>query len=136
MKFNTIFEDLPNGWNIDDLEVQIQTRFGYTNRAWRLSNKNFELAAVEHETGLEILITIGVGLVKSAIYDLIKTRFEKWTNKRKLIASNGTPKAATFLEIERTKRDANGNILNSEVIKFRAPVDGETMNKILDRIIK
>jgi hypothetical protein len=76
------FESLPKeGWTPTQLGF-IETRTESASEAWKLSDGQFEIVAVEHESGIElILVPILVGVAAPLLTDAIKG-FLKWAWKR------------------------------------------------------
>jgi len=130
-EYESFLAGLPEGWRQDSDDYYINTRFAGTRRAWHLRNKDLDVAVVEHETGVELLLApIAVGIASSAIYDLIKWGLKKWREKRE----SNPNKSPTFLEIERMQRDPNGNLLGSEVVRIRGPVEDLPLRSTIERM--
>jgi hypothetical protein len=51
---------------VKDEEI-VHTLSEHMRQAWRLESDSGEMPAVEHETGIEILVLIGIGLSVNAI---------------------------------------------------------------------
>jgi hypothetical protein len=75
--------DLPTGWSVDEVG-EINTRSESFRPAWQLSNGQTELVAVEHETGLELLlISVMVPLVYPDVKKLVVWGWKRWGGLRK-----------------------------------------------------
>jgi hypothetical protein len=137
-EYESFLDGLPSGWRREPGNFQIGTRSEGSRQAWHLRSKDdLDVAVVEHETGLEILLVgavapIAISVASSAIYDLSKWGLSKWLQRRQGKAS----KYPTFLEIERVRKDAGGNALGSEVIRVRAPVDDQTLRSVVERLLQ
>jgi hypothetical protein len=129
-----LFADLPSGWRTAAEPVTIETRSEATRRAWLLSSGGTEVGAVEHETGLEFVLAIGGSVAAAATYDLIRWGLSTWLERRAAARAKDRDKAPTFLEIERTRRDADGQILGSETIRLRGPVADADLRRALERL--
>jgi hypothetical protein len=75
--------DLPAGWSVDKVG-EIDTRTAALRPAWQFSNGQIELVAVEHETGLELLL---IGVVAPLVYPdvrkLVVWGWKRWGGLRK-----------------------------------------------------
>ena len=89
---------------------------------------------VEHETGVEFMLPIVGSVVAAGVYDLIRWALNRWLEQRKAARAHGQAKAPTFLEIERTRRDADGQILQSETVRLRAPVADADLRNLVERL--
>ena len=72
-----LFSELPTPWSMEDLG-RIVTRTEHTRAARHLTNGQIDLLAVEHETGVEVLL---FGEASGVAVDAI-TGFAKWAWKR------------------------------------------------------
>jgi hypothetical protein len=137
-EYDSFLAGLPQGWRQQGGDFEIQTRLANNRRAWHLRGKDeFDIAVVKHETGVEFLllavvVPLVVGVATNAVYDLTKWGLNKWLAKRQGNAS----KLPTFLEAERIQKDAGGNVLGSEVIRLRAPVDDQTLRSTIERLMQ
>jgi hypothetical protein len=135
-EYASFFENLPSGWMVDTQVLEIETRSEGARHAWVLAHDRFDVGAVEHETGVEILVAVGVSVASAALYDLIRWGLKKWTNERESLAAQGSSKAPTLLEVERIKRTANGEILSSETIKVRSPIEDPVLQRIIEDFLR
>jgi hypothetical protein len=140
-EYDSFLDGLPPGWRREPGNFQIGTRSEGSRQAWHLRSKDeLDVAVVEHETGVEILLfvaavvvaPVAINVASSAIYDLSKWGLNKWLHGRQGKAS----KHPTFLEIERVRKDAGGNALGSEVIRVRAPVDDQALRSTVERLLQ
>jgi hypothetical protein len=140
-EYKTFFSELPLGWFVEQKSFKIQTRLGGISNAWALSREQLIAAAVEHETGLEILILIPLGVAvvggvaSMMVYDCIRWAHTRWRDQRKALSARGADKAPTLLEIERIRRNAKGEIQGSEVLKIRSPVEDTVLQEAIERIL-
>jgi hypothetical protein len=98
------FEALPPGCERTELGL-IETRREHRQRASRLSDGQFELLAVEHETGIElILIPVGVGLLTNAIWEFTKWAWKRWQQVRsdRSVSDRSILPATLIIEVPRS----------------------------------
>jgi hypothetical protein len=82
-EYSGFFDDLPEGWSAEPVGL-IETRTEATRQAWHLSDGKNDFIAVEHETGLEVLVTpVVTGLVVKAVTTLVDWGWKRWTGRRK-----------------------------------------------------
>jgi len=74
-------EWLPVGWQVGDTAM-VETLFEHTRQAWRVHSDVGDIAAVEHETGIEILVAIGIGLSVNAITGFTTSAWREWRRRR------------------------------------------------------
>jgi hypothetical protein len=53
--YDELFSEQPSGWTLEKVRNIRTTRSRHPHRAWLFTQKRVQLAAVEHETGLEII---------------------------------------------------------------------------------
>ena len=71
----------PREWKVA-AAGHIRTRHDHTRDSWLFSDGKHEIAAVEHETGVEILIAIGVNVGSAAIVGFATWAWARWTKSR------------------------------------------------------
>jgi hypothetical protein len=72
---------LPPGWEVDPGGM-IDTLTEHKRPAWRLRSADGEVVAVEHETGIEVLLAIGIGVSTQAVVGLTKALWKEWRQRR------------------------------------------------------
>ena len=72
----------PRGWKVA-ASGHIRTRYDHERHSWLFSDGEREIAAVEHETGVEILIAVGVNVGSAAIVGFATWAWARWTKSRK-----------------------------------------------------
>lgn len=77
-EYRSFFDQLPPGWSATMLPDQIETRTEHLRPAWHLTNSEQEVLAVEHETGVEILL---IGVLTTVIAEGL-IAFTRWGWKR------------------------------------------------------
>lgn len=94
-EYSHFFAPLPDGWSAVRLG-EINSRLGYPQTAWHMSQEELDLVAVEHETGIE-LIFLGVvtNIVSAAAMGFIKWAWSRWQGLRQ-----DTPKRSSSVVIE------------------------------------
>jgi hypothetical protein len=123
-EYELFFAELPNDWTRHECPNPIETRFEWRRRAWvlRHSHSGTEIAAVEHETGIEILVAIGAGLATEALVVLIKWGWGKWKATR----ANLPNKVEPSLILENvSSRTPDGRILTIGRLEMRGPLTSE-----------
>lgn len=79
--YEKFFERVPDGWQVRSIR-EIHTRSDGQRRARVLAKGETELAAVEHETGVEFLVpvaqSVAAGLGTSALEGLLTWAWQKW----------------------------------------------------------
>jgi hypothetical protein len=78
-EYQGLFDELPAGWSVTE-EGLVETITEYSRRAWRLSSDEGDIVAVEHETGLELLV-ISVGLAETTV-KLVSWAWKRWKARR------------------------------------------------------
>lgn len=80
-EYATFLQEAPSGWSVTSAG-RIETRFEYERDAWVFSDGDHEIAAVEHETGVEILVPLGVNLASAAIIGFATWAWSRWRTAR------------------------------------------------------
>ncbi len=127
-EYTQFFDEFPNDWVYSENTSQIETRFDFQRRAWVLthSDSKTEIAVVEHESGIEFLIAVGIGLSTEAIISLVKWGWKKWNTSRETLGKKLEP--SLILE-NVTSRRPDGQILTVERMEFRAPLADNDVEK-------
>jgi hypothetical protein len=116
--------EAPDGWRITH-KGPIATRYDSTRDSWLFSNGTFDIAAVEHETGIEILIAIGENVASSALVGFVVWAWARWKQAR-------ANKPMPSLVVERiVERFPNG----TERMVKRITVKGDTNAAEIDKIL-
>lgn len=103
-EYQQFFHDLPSNWSLTGKE-EVTTRLERYRKAWILEHGELQIAAVEHETGLEILAGIAAGVGTAAIVGFTKWAWEKWKEYRANLS-----KHPSFLFIEELiEQNADGS---------------------------
>ncbi|MGW6903593.1 hypothetical protein [Streptomyces sp. NPDC054940] len=81
------FTHLLGNWHavqIGDIETRDASRPGHgeLHRAWDVSNGELNLLAVEHETGIELIAAIGVGIMTDAAVGFLRWAWRQWREVR------------------------------------------------------
>ena len=134
IEYQKIFPDpegeLPGGWRYQDVGM-VMTRFENTRTAYRLKHADLEegAAAVEHETGLElVLIGVASGVATAAVVGLSKWLWKKWQESR---PADSLPPSIIVERVTEWKPD--GTILRSERYEVRGPLENEDAGKLLEQ---
>lgn len=103
-EYQQFFTWLPEGWQAVRLG-DIETRTEYMRPAWHISGGQLDLVAVEHETGIElILIGVATAILSDAAKGFIKWAWARWQNLR---AGSAIPKEPASLVIEVPRDDSS-----------------------------
>jgi hypothetical protein len=82
VEYGGFFDALPNGWQVVE-EGSIETISEHSRSARRLKYGEAEVVAVEHETGLELLVVdLAVNIAASAIVGLTVYLWGRWKTRR------------------------------------------------------
>lgn len=112
-----LFDGLLEGWEVTE-EGSVETITEYQRHAWRLSSEDGDVVAVEHETGLEILV-ISVGLAETAA-KLVVWGWRTWKQRRdESRPARTTPAVAPgndAVVFERTTQAPDGTRTQSRVM--------------------
>jgi hypothetical protein len=77
------FTSLPDGWRAGRLG-DIDTRREYLQPAWLVSRDELNLVAVQHETGIELILEgVATGVLSNAATSFIKWAWGRWQELRK-----------------------------------------------------
>lgn len=95
------FSPLPEGWLAEEVGV-VETRTHDRLFAWEVSTGDVKIVAVQHETGLElILLGAAANLVSEAAVLLVKWAWNRWKGRRR-DRSNPMPPASCVIEVPGT----------------------------------
>ncbi len=137
-EYNELFNEAPDKWNIEE-DVIVTTPTEGDRRSWICSHKDSgtRFSCVEHETGLEILIALGINLSTAAVIVFTKWSWDRWNNLRaQQIVADAIPKIISSLVMERVNsRLPDGRIKTSEKVIIQAPVDMEQVGIDVEQFI-
>jgi len=140
-EYQWIFPDdhgeLAEEWRYEYVGL-VETRFEYERKAWALSCENvsdeeFRFAAIEHETGIELLaipIITGIisGVSTAAIVGLTGMMWKNWKKSR------GSDKLPSSLILEKVEnRNNDGSIKSVIKLEVRGPIDPPTVTSTIKR---
>jgi hypothetical protein len=78
-----LFDNLPDEWVIEHKGI-VQTTKAGPREGWLLRQGNFRIAAVAHETGLELLlIGVATDVAAAAVIGFTAWAWSRWAEKRK-----------------------------------------------------
>jgi hypothetical protein len=101
-EYDHFLDALPTGWEASRLGL-IETRTEAQRMAWHLTNGEIDLVAVEHETGLELLlIPVAINVASAAVLGFTKWGWRRW---RELRQDPPHPKVEPSLVIEVPRPD-------------------------------
>ena len=129
-EYTTFFNDLPAPWIVGETP-RIDTRYEQQRLARVLKNDGEEIAAVDHETGLELLIIVPVGVAVAAkltadtISGFVRWAWGRWRETRQHFTErrfNGD-RVEPSLVIEMKKAEGgDGRSVTSAIMTFRGPL--------------
>ena len=101
-------EQLPSGWSAARLG-KIETRTEATRDAWHLTNGQIDLVAVQHETGVEILLVgVATNLISAGLIAFTAWGWRRWRDLRK---NPPHPKVDPSFVIEVPRKASAGGVL-------------------------
>jgi hypothetical protein len=116
--------EAPAGWRVMH-EGHIETRHDHTRDSWVFSDGTHEVAAVEHETGIEILIAVNVNVGSAAIVGFATWAWARWKHAR-------GPKPMPTLVVEKIEdRLPDGTERRVKRITVKGDVNAKEINDIL-----
>lgn len=80
-EYDALFQHLPDEWLIEETGLVTVGQSGQ-HRSWLLRHESHEIVAVEHETGVEILISIGVNIASTVIIEFTAWAWKRWRDSR------------------------------------------------------
>jgi hypothetical protein len=129
-EYTTFFDDLPKPWIVAEAP-RIETRYEQQRLARVLKNDDEEIAAVDHETGLELLIIVPFGvsvaakLTADTISGFVKWAWGKWRQTRQHFTErrfNGDRvEPSLVVEVKRAE-GGDGRSETRAIMTFRGPL--------------
>jgi len=101
------------------------------HRTWVLRRRSETVVAVEHETGLEILLPIAQELASAAIIGLVVWSWKTWQASRKPQVRAGTKVESTLVLEEVSERRPDGTIRSSRKVQVRGPLTSAGVARVL-----
>jgi hypothetical protein len=119
------FAALPDGWSAASLG-NITSRRGFTQLAWNLNQGELSLIAVEHETGIElILVGAAANILSDTAMGFIKWAWSRWQRLRN---GSPTPKVPPSFVIEVPRVDSSAPPIR---LVIPPPVSDEDLSRYL-----
>jgi hypothetical protein len=111
--------------------MSVKTRCEGQRGAHILRHGKSDLAMVEHETGLEVIVTgVASSLASSAITSLVAWGWSEWKQIRAAKAGPNQPKVESTLMLEGVmERDAAGNAAEIVRVEKCGPLSGDVVSK-------
>lgn len=135
-EYAVFFAQLNKDWSYVEVEEPIETRFEWTRNAWVLTHEptQTQIAAVEHETGIEILVSVGAGIVSTvaaeAIISFVKWGWGKWNSSRDSVSG----KVNSSLVVESvTDRFPDGRIRRVDRLEIREPLKADLVSSYVEQ---
>lgn len=135
LEYLDLLSNFANGWTYTENPINIETRFEWMRRSWTFTykDKKTEIAAVEHETGIEILVGITSGLAVEAIVHFTKWAWQKWRASRALDKNKVEP---SLIVETVTERSESGTVRTINKIEVRGPLAENDITKYIDAAFK
>jgi hypothetical protein len=132
--YQQFFADLPkevSDWELEPQTMSVQTRRESQREARILRHGRSELAMVEHETGLEVIVTgVASSLASSAITSLVAWGWNKWKQIRAAKAGPSQAKVESTLTLEGVvARDAAGKAAEIVRVEKCGPLSGDVVSR-------
>jgi hypothetical protein len=114
-------------WDEEPNTQSVQTRYEHLRVAHVLRHGETEVAAVEHETGIEILAAgVAVNLASEALIGFLSWSWNKWKQSRDAQKAQGIEKAEPSLVLEGVKvRDHTGAPKEIVRVEKRGPLTAD-----------
>lgn len=121
-EYDTLFQDLPDEWSANYEEL-VKTRQEGQRRSWLLRHNSEEIAAVEHETGVEILIAFGVEFTAAAIIGFTVWAWTKWRASRagEIVSGQKVEPSLVLESVEERFPDGRSRITRR--VEIRGPLN-------------
>jgi hypothetical protein len=123
---------------VDDPSTQpVQTRSEHQRPAHVLRHGTTEIAAVEHETGIEVIVAgVAVNVASAALIGLATWSWKKWAEVRKKQQVPGFEKAEPALVLESVKeKSIDGRPKETVQIERRGPLSAEKVGEHIRQFI-
>jgi len=101
------------------------------HRSWVLRRGSETVVAVEHETGLEILLPIATDLASAAIIGLVVWSWKQWRDSRKPQIRAGTKVEPTLVLEQVSERLPDGTIRSARKVEFKGPLTSAAVTRAL-----
>ena len=126
--YDSLLSERPPGWTMAS-PVDIETKSEGTRRAWVLAGHGTELAAVEHETGLEIL---GAVAALATIAQFAVWAYDRWKKVEPDPTAFPGPNERTHLLSRTTERFPDGRERIIRTLEVRGPLDSEHLRNVIE----
>ncbi len=121
---------LLRGWSADQADpVKIVRRDRHPT--WRLRTKSETIVAVQHETGLEILLPIGAKIASAAVIAFVGWAWKKWRESRAPQIRAGIKQEPTLRLETVEERLPNGRIRTSRKVELHGPLTSAAVARAL-----
>ncbi len=129
-EYDPLLAALPSPWRAERLG-EVTTRRDAEREAWLVTDGKHHLVAVEHETGLELLLLgVATGLAVNALTGLAKWAWKEW---RKLREHPPHPKADVSFWIEVSR--ATGGEAAPSIRLIPPPVSDDDITRYVHRLV-
>jgi len=131
--------ELEGNWFYKAIEGEIEARSGSLRHAWVLNHgpTQTQIVVVGHETGMEILVAIGISAAGSAIVGLSVWAWRNW-RKARSNARNSNDKVEPSIEAEKeveTIYDNKGTkIKTTKRVRMMQPLSDEQVRQCIENL--
>ena len=130
-EYETLFAQLPDEWSILDTDF-VESRRADANRAWLLRRgAEEELAAVEHETGVEFLLAVGVSVASAAIIQFVSWAWKRWRDSRAAHIKAGVKVEPSFVLESVEDRFPSGRIRRTRKLEIYGPIEADALTSAM-----
>ena len=128
--FNALAAEVPD-WVEEPSTQFVQTRYEYQRSAHVLRHGATEIAAVEHETGIEVIVAgVAINIASAALLGLASWSWNKWKQVRDTQTAPGLEKVEPSLVLEGVKeRDNNGAPKEIVRVERRGPLNADEVSE-------
>ena len=131
-EYETLFDDLPEQWSVEEAGVVTTSQEG-DHRAWILRSETEELIAVEHETGVEILVGVGVNVISTGVVAFAGWAWKKWRDSRAQGIQSGNQVEPSLVVESVEDRFPDGRSRVTRRVQIRGPLDAGSAQSALER---
>jgi hypothetical protein len=133
-EYQSLFSEVPAGWTVAEKGF-IDTRAEGRRRAWLLTSPNLKVGAAAHETGVEILVAIGVGIAGTVAAESLigfsKWAWVRWKQLRAAGEKQGTKIPSSLVLEKSVEQLPDGRTRVLHRLEVRGPVTEEEVQKYL-----
>jgi hypothetical protein len=127
--YRAFFAETPEGWRLSNEAPLIETRADHQRTARVLSRDQVRVVAVEHETGLEMLVGAGVNLTSAGITALVAWAWKRWRESRNQVKVIVEEPSLVLTRLEH--RTGSREVRTYSTMEVRGPIDEKSVGNYL-----